>query len=286
MFSSYAVSQSKLPEATTSSVSSWTEISSVRSWGCCNWRRTRRNAAKASTSVCSCGVISASNCVSLGDMTAPPVFLPVSCKRLQFSPRASSAFEKPNAGRQAPLEAGLGRDKARCLWVRFLIPPVENRTCGFHRIRLNTFGHSPWGYHEASVSISAASTGLHPCFMPFRRHPREQLAWTAYAFAGYCVRRLPLYSVLPKARGLRPGEYAPCGRRYRPPTTTPPPPLLSGIGMSSRVSPLLLSPSLRILRAASRVRCDRLKRNEGGGVLLAAPSALCGSPVGIQGRAG
>jgi len=165
-------------------------------------------------------------------------------------------------------------------------PPVENRTCGFHRIRLNTFGHSPWGYHEASVSISAASTGLHPCFMPFRRHPREQLAWTAYAFAGYCVRRLPLYSVLPKARGLRQGEYAPCGRRYRPPTTTPPPPLLSGIGMSSRVSPLLLSPSLRILRAASRVRCDRLKRNEGGGVLLAAPSALCGSPVGIQGRAG
>src|SRR5712691_8769340 len=25
------------------------------------------------------------------------------------------------------------------LWVRFLIPPVENRTCDFHRIRLSTF---------------------------------------------------------------------------------------------------------------------------------------------------
>jgi hypothetical protein len=32
----------------------------------------------------------------LGDMTTPPVFLPVSCKRLQFSLMASSEFEKPN----------------------------------------------------------------------------------------------------------------------------------------------------------------------------------------------
>ena len=162
------------------------------------------------------------------------------------------------------------------MWVRFLIPPVENRTCGFHRIRLNTCGQSPWGYHEASVSIAAASTGLHPCFMPLRRHPREHLSWTAYAFAGYFVRRRPLYAVLPKARGLRQGEYSPCGRRDRPPTTTPHPPLLSGIGISSRVSPLLLSTSFRILRAASRVRCERLKCNAVGGVLLAAPSALTG----------
>src|SRR6266568_3346746 len=31
-----------------------------------------------------------------------------------------------------------GRDKARCLAVRFLIPLVWNRTCDFHRIRLDT----------------------------------------------------------------------------------------------------------------------------------------------------
>ena len=33
-------------------------------------------------------------------------------------------------------------------------------------------------------------------------------------------------------------------------------------------------------------KCVRLKRNDGGGVFLAAPSALCGSPVCIQGRPG
>jgi hypothetical protein len=36
----------------------------------------------------------------------------------------------------------------------------------------------------------------------------------------------------------------------------------------------------------SRVRCRRLKRNGLGGVLLAAPSALCGSPGCLQGRTG
>ena len=40
--------------------------------------------------------------------------------------------------------------------------------------RLSTSGRSPWGYHEASVSISAASTGLHPCFIPFRQHARAR----------------------------------------------------------------------------------------------------------------
>jgi hypothetical protein len=90
----------------------------------------------------------------------------------------------------------------------------------------------------------------------------------------------------PKARGLRLGYPSPCGRRYRPPTTTPHRPLLSGIGISSGVSPFLLSTSLNILRGASRVRCVRLKQNDVGGVFLAVPSALCGSPVGIQGRSG
>ena len=38
----------------------------------------------------------------------------------------------------------LGRDKARCFMVRFLIPPVEHRACDFHRTRRSTFGRSPW----------------------------------------------------------------------------------------------------------------------------------------------
>jgi hypothetical protein len=36
----------------------------------------------------------------------------------------------------------LGRDKTRCLAVRFLIPPF--RACDFHRTRRSTFGRSPW----------------------------------------------------------------------------------------------------------------------------------------------
>ena len=51
---------------------------------------------------------------------------------------------------------------------------THHRACGFHRTPLSTFGRSPWGSHEASVSISAASTGLHPCLIPFRRHTREK----------------------------------------------------------------------------------------------------------------
>jgi hypothetical protein len=90
----------------------------------------------------------------------------------------------------------------------------------------------------------------------------------------------------PKARGLRQGEASPCGRRYRPQTPTPHPSLLAGIGIASGGSPFLLSTSLDILREASRVRGVRRKQKDGGGVFLAAPSALCGSPVCLQGRTG
>jgi len=44
----------------------------------------------------------------------------------------------PNARLQALLIAELGKDKAQYLAVCFLILPVENRTCGFYRIRLST----------------------------------------------------------------------------------------------------------------------------------------------------
>ena len=36
-----------------------------------------------------------------------------------------------------------GRHKARCVAVRLLMPPVENRTYHFHGIRLSTCGRSP-----------------------------------------------------------------------------------------------------------------------------------------------
>jgi hypothetical protein len=45
---------------------------------------------------------------------------------------------KPNASLQLLPKAGLGKDKAQCLAACFLILPVENRACGFHRTRLST----------------------------------------------------------------------------------------------------------------------------------------------------
>jgi hypothetical protein len=114
-------------------------------------------------------------------------------------------------------------------------------------------------HHEASLRISPA--------------PPESTC-------GQLVRSLGTFApVFPKARGLRQGECSPCGRRYRPPTTTPHPPLLSGIGMSSGVSPFLLSTSLGILRGASHVHSSGLLRRPVGGGLPTIPSALCGSPT-------
>jgi hypothetical protein len=51
----------------------------------------------------------------------------------------------------------LGRRKARYLTARFLTPPVEHRTCGFHRIRRSTWGPSPC----ITWSLCFHFTGLH-----------------------------------------------------------------------------------------------------------------------------
>ena len=59
--------------------------------------------------------------------------------------------------------------------------------------------------------------------------------------------------------------------------------LPKGIGVSSRVSPFLLSTLLRIPGRLSRVHHGGLKQNAVGGVLLNAPSPLWGSPVFLQG---
>src|SRR5215467_13164894 len=92
----------------------------------------------------------------------------------------------------------LGSDKARSAQARFLIAPVENRTCPFEGIRLNTFGRSSWKYHEASVLMSSA--------------PRED-------FCGQLARSLGTFvSLFPKARGLRLQSSSWCTRRSRAPT--------------------------------------------------------------------
>ena len=59
---------------------------------------------------------------------------------------------------------------------------------------------------------------------------------------------------------------------------------LQGLGAFGAGLPYLLPTLLTIPFRLSRVHHGGLKQDEVGGVLLAAPSALCGSPVPAQGR--
>src|SRR5262249_15620357 len=102
-------------------------------------------------------------------------------------------------------------------------------------------------------------------------------------FAGYFVRHLPLYSVLPQARGLRHQSSSSCTWLSHAPTTTPHPLLPEASGFRWGL-PYLLPTPLHILQEASRVHSGGLKQNAVGGVLLNAPSPLWGSPVFLQGR--
>jgi len=59
---------------------------------------------------------------------------------------------------------------------------------------------------------------------------------------------------------------------------------LQGLGAFGTGLPCLLPTLLAIPCRLSRVQHGGLKQDDGGGVLLAAPSALCGSPVPAQGK--
>src|SRR5215475_5944820 len=134
----------------------------------------------------------------------------------------------------------LGRHKARCVAVRLLMPPVENRTYHFHGIRLNTCGPSPCS-HEAFLSISPTPQGI----------PRGQLARALGTFG----------PVFPQARGLRHPSSSWCTRLSRVPTTMPHPTLPEGIGFSlgSRL-PTLHSPSHPSARLPCSVGRTQTKR--------------------------
>src|SRR5262249_39660690 len=125
----------------------------------------------------------------------------------------------------------LGRHKARCVAVRLLMPPVENRTYHFHGIRLSTCGPSPCA-HDAFLPISPAPQ----CF------PRGQLA-RSLGTSG---------PVFPQARGLRQESSSSCGQLSCPPTTMPLPTSQEGIGFSYG-SRLPTSTILIILPGLSRV---------------------------------
>jgi hypothetical protein len=157
----------------------------------------------------------------------------------------------------------LGKDKAQCLAACFLILPVENQTCGFDRIRLSTFGPSPWTIHAASVRIAPAPQGHAP--------------WTAHAVAA------SLGSHRPTGEGPSPsvrilGSVA-CPRAdSSAPSATPRRP-------RDCVQALPLSPGHFPAHPARRCPCSPWKTQTERGrgrVALLAPAALCGSPVCAQ----
>jgi hypothetical protein len=179
----------------------------------------------------------------------------------------------------------LGRRKARYLAARFLTPPVEHRTCGFDRIRRNTCGPSPC----ISRSICFHCSGLHrrsSMFDPIsptypRNTTREQLAhslgtlFATYLCTPYFLRRGAFaFSPRPGVRGFP-------TRRLLCPIRLP-----AGLWSLRWGLPYLLSTLLRIPYRLSRVRHGGLRRNAVGGVLLTAPSALCGFLVVTRGRSG
>ena len=137
---------------------------------------------------------------------------------------ASNAFDKPT-------HIQLGRHKARCVAVRLLMPPVENRTYHFHGIRLSTCGFSPCA-HEAFLPISPAPQCI----------PRGQLARSLGTFV----------PVFPKARGLRLQSSSWCTWLSHVRTTTPHPPRPEALEFRWGLPSLLPTP-LRILQEASRV---------------------------------
>jgi hypothetical protein len=85
-------------------------------------------------------------------------------------PMPWASYPGISARRSVPL-LQLDRDKARCVTAHFLIPAVENRTCGFYRIRLSTCGPSPW------------PTAMKRPFAFLQPTPGSR--WTTCAFAGY-----------------------------------------------------------------------------------------------------
>jgi hypothetical protein len=147
----------------------------------------------------------------------------------------------------------LGRIRARYLVARLPNPPV--------RPVRETF--ASYGSRERDImgNVHFASS-------------TEHLPWTAlrvrwvplYRFPTLSLRAFAMYVAF-----LRSDYYAPFD-------------CLEGLGAFGAGLPYLLPTLLVIPFRLSRVQHGGLKQDEVGGVLLAAPSALCGSPVPAQGK--
>ena len=155
-------------------------------------------------------------------------------------------------------------------------PPLRTGRAAF-----TASGSAPWFFswchpdHQASLTFS---------FTPSCQGESKATHYSTHVWHNQLAHSRDTTSCArtPKARGLRHGEYSPCIRLSRTPTTTPHPPLPQGIGVSSRVSPFLLSTSLHIPQEASRVQHGKLKWNDGGGVFLSLPRPLFAAPQSLD----
>ncbi len=118
----------------------------------------------------------------------------------------------------------------------------------------------------------------------FANMPSTYCEGTACAFAGYFVRHVPLYSVLPQARGLRPQSSSWCTWLSHAQTTMPHPTPLKDIGVSYG-SPQSYCPlpftSLEkspVFARRTQTRCVRRRVVNGLFRALRLPSRHTGSP--------
>src|SRR3989442_1238834 len=157
-------------------------------------------------------------------------------------------------GRQAGLlYLALGRHRARCLTVRLPMPPVRpvRETFASYGSRQRDIMGK---VHFASFTVPSPWTALRVRWVPL------------YCFPTLSLRAFAMYAVFPHS-----DYYAPFD-------------CLQGLGAFGAGLPCLLPTLLHIPFRLSRVQNRGLNQDDVGGVLLAAPSALCGSPVPAQGK--
>ena len=155
----------------------------------------------------------------------------------------------------------MGRDQARCLPVRFLIPPVENRACSFHRTRLNTC--SPSRCFVAPPSVPSHFSSIHGAFtMDSLRVRWIPLLQSFYRLGSFAMGTTPRVHSFPVFRLLCPFRLSPRASRCR-----------------EAFPPHYFPTALDIPQGVCRVHSRGLQHDGGGGAFLVAPSALCGSPA-------
>jgi len=168
-----------------------------------------------------------------------------------FIPDAHRHFEGTDRS-FALYVALLGRHRARYLTARLPMPPVRP-------------------VRETFTSYGSRERGV------YRKLPFRQLHGT-FTVVSLRVRWVPLYHFPTLSlRAFAMCAVFPCSDYYAQFDC------LQGLGDFGTGLPCLLPTLLAIPFRLSRVQNGGLKQDDVGGVLLAAPSALCGSPVPAQG---